>query len=48
MPKGTHVLTYEMYVTSSGQFEAGNATVQCMYAPEFTAHSKGEKIYVKQ
>ena len=47
LPKGTHVLTYEMYVTSSGRFEAGNATVQCMYAPEFTAHSKGEVITVK-
>lgn len=48
LPKGTHVLTYEMYVVSSGRFEAGNATVQCMYAPEFTAHSKGEKVYIKQ
>ena len=47
MPKGTHVFNYEVYVTSSGQFDAGNATVQCMYAPEFTAHSSGEKVIAK-
>lgn len=48
LPKGTHVLTYDLFVTSSGRLEAGNATVQCMYAPEFVAHSGGEKIVVKK
>ncbi|MGM0478010.1 MAG: alpha-2-macroglobulin family protein [Bacteroidota bacterium] len=48
LPKGTHVLNYDVFVTNSGQFEAGNATVQCMYAPEFVAHSGGEKVNVKR
>ncbi len=48
LPKGTHVLNYDVFVTHSGQFESGNATVQCMYAPEFTAHSGGEKVVVKR
>jgi uncharacterized protein YfaS (alpha-2-macroglobulin family) len=48
LPKGTHVLNYDVFVTSSGQFEAGNATVQCMYAAEFVAHSGGEKVSVKR
>jgi uncharacterized protein YfaS (alpha-2-macroglobulin family) len=46
LPKGTHVLNYEVFVTSSGQLEAGNATVQCMYAPEFVAHSGGGKVKI--
>jgi uncharacterized protein YfaS (alpha-2-macroglobulin family) len=48
LPKGTHVLNYDVFVTSSGQLEAGNATVQCMYAPEFVAHSGGEKVSVER
>ena len=48
LPKGTHVLNYDVFVTHSGQFEAGNATVQCMYAPEFVAHSGGEKVSVEK
>lgn len=47
-PKGTHVFNYDVFVTSSGQLEAGNATVQCMYAPEFVAHSGGKKVSVKR
>ncbi|MDX1651715.1 MAG: alpha-2-macroglobulin family protein [Brumimicrobium sp.] len=46
LPKGTHVFTYEVFVTNSGRFDSGNATVQCMYAPEFVAHSGGDVISV--
>ncbi|MEX1190914.1 MAG: alpha-2-macroglobulin family protein [Brumimicrobium sp.] len=48
LPKGTHVLNYEVFATNSGQFDSGNATVQCMYAPEFVAHSGGKKVRVKR
>jgi hypothetical protein len=39
--KGTYVLDYDLRVTHSGTFSAGIATLQCMYAPEFNAHSGG-------
>jgi len=46
--KGTYVLEYPSFVTHSGEFSAGIATVQCMYAPEMTAHSEGIRIKVKE
>lgn len=30
-----------------GLFSGGLATIQCMYAPEFTAHSSAEKVTVR-
>lgn len=47
MPKGTYVFEYPVYITHKGTFSAGTATVQCMYAPEFTSHSEGIKIEVE-
>ena len=45
--KGTYVFEYPLYVTHTGKFSVGIATIQCMYAPEFTSHSEGIKIIVK-
>ncbi|NCI47948.1 alpha-2-macroglobulin family protein [Sediminibacterium soli] len=45
--KGTYVFEYPMYISHSGVFSAGIATIQCMYAPEFTGHSEGMKIRVQ-
>lgn len=47
LPKGTHVITYDTYVTNSGSFNCGIATAQCQYAPQITAHSAGTVISVK-
>ena len=47
LPKGTHVITYDAYVTNSGYFNSGVATIQCQYAPQITAHSAGTTISVK-
>lgn len=47
MQKGTYVFEYPVYITHTGTFSAGIATVQCMYAPEFTSHSEGVKIVVE-
>lgn len=47
LPKGTHVITYDTYVTNSGNFNCGIATAQCQYAPQITAHSAGLVISVK-
>lgn len=46
LPKGTWVFEYPMYVTHEGAFSNGVATAQCMYAPEFNAHSEGINVRV--
>jgi len=47
LPKGHHVLTYEVYVTQSGTFVAGASSIQCQYAPQLTAHTNGSTINIK-
>lgn len=47
IPKGTHVFEYPMFVSHNGKFSAGIATVECMYAPEFRAHSEGLTLRVR-
>ncbi|SHF61596.1 alpha-2-macroglobulin family protein [Flavisolibacter ginsengisoli] len=44
--KGTYVFEYPLFVTHAGSFSNGITTIQCMYAPEFSAHSEGVKITV--
>ncbi|GAB4045673.1 alpha-2-macroglobulin family protein [Spirosoma litoris] len=44
---GTHVFEYDLRVAQTGDFSAGVATVQCFYAPEFSAHSTGGRVKVK-
>lgn len=46
--KGTHVITYDVYVTNPGLFSVGIATAQCQYAPQFTAHSAGKLVTVNE
>lgn len=45
--KGTYVFEYPLFVTHTGNFSNGITTIQCMYAPEFTAHSEGVRIVVE-
>jgi hypothetical protein len=45
--KGTYVFEYPMFVTHNGNFSNGITTIQCMYAPEFTAHSEGVRVTVR-
>ena len=45
--KGTYVIGYDVYVTNPGTFDVGIATLQCQYAPQFTAHSAGCSVAVK-
>lgn len=47
LPKGQWVFEYEMYINQAGTFQNGIATVQSMYAPEYTAHSNGVVIEVE-
>lgn len=37
-------MEYPVYITHTGKFSAGIATVQCMYAPEFAAYSENVKL----
>jgi Bacterial Alpha-2-macroglobulin MG10 domain/Alpha-2-macroglobulin family/MG2 domain len=48
MRKGTYVFEYPMFVTHTGNFSVGVATIQCMYAPEFSSHSEGIRIRVNE
>jgi uncharacterized protein YfaS (alpha-2-macroglobulin family) len=45
--KGTYVFEYPVFVTASGNFSNGIATIQCMYAPEFSSHSEGIRVKVR-
>ncbi|HJT75195.1 MAG TPA: alpha-2-macroglobulin family protein, partial [Chitinophaga sp.] len=47
LPKGTYVFEYPLFVTAPGNFSNGITSIQCMYAPEFSSHSKGVRIEVK-
>ena len=46
LQKGTHVMTYDVYVTAAGTFSAGIASIQCQYAPQIAAHSAGQRLTV--
>jgi hypothetical protein len=46
--KGTYVFDYPVYITHTGVFSTGNASIQCMYAPEFTANSGGMILRVEE
>lgn len=46
--KGTYVFEYPVYITNTGNFSVGIASIQCMYAPEFNSHSDGIRINVTE
>ncbi|MBL0912444.1 MAG: hypothetical protein IBJ09_08725 [Bacteroidia bacterium] len=46
IPRGTYVFSYYARVTHNGAFMGGMASAQCMYAPEFTAHSNGSRLTI--
>lgn len=45
--KGTYVFEYDVRANLAGDFSNGITTIQCMYAPEFTSHSKGIRLKIK-
>src|SRR6185436_7177642 len=46
LQKGTYVFEYPLRVSHSGDFSNGITEIQCMYAPEFAAHSEGIRVTV--
>lgn len=48
LPRGTYLFEYAVFVNRSGTYSNGITTLQCLYAPEFTSHTEGIRIIVKQ
>lgn len=42
--KGTYVLEYDIRVNNIGDFSNGITTIESMYAPEYTSHTKGIRV----
>ncbi|MGN0206688.1 MAG: alpha-2-macroglobulin family protein [Muribaculaceae bacterium] len=47
LDKGTHIISYDVVVTAPGKCNMGVASVQCQYAPQYTAHSSGSLVTIK-
>lgn len=47
LPKGTYVFEYPLRAVHSGDFSAGIANIECMYAPEFSSHSEGTRLIIR-
>lgn len=47
LPKGSYVFEYPLRVSHKGDFSNGITSIQCMYAPEFAAHSEGIRVKVE-
>lgn len=47
LPEGKVVMEYDVFATQTGDFTCGGTSVECMYAPEHRAQSKGERIEVR-
>lgn len=41
--KGNYVFEYTLRASLAGNFSSGITQIECMYAPEFKAHSQGER-----
>ena len=46
LPKGVYVFEYDLRVNNAGNFSNGITTIQSMYAPEFSSHSKGIRLII--
>lgn len=47
MSKGSHVIETEYYIDRTGLYETGTCTVQCAYAPEYSARSASITLEIK-
>ncbi len=45
--KGVYVIEYDVRVNNAGDFSNGIATIQSMYAPEFSGNSKSTRIHIE-
>jgi uncharacterized protein YfaS (alpha-2-macroglobulin family) len=45
---GTYVFEYDVRANNAGQFSNGITQLECMYAPEFSSHSEGVRVTIKE
>ena len=48
MNKGVYVFEYALRATIAGNFSNGITLIESMYAPEFKAHSNGERVNIEK
>ncbi len=48
LPKGKYVFEYALTATQSGNFTHGYSLIQSFYAPEFSSHSDGIRVEVRE
>lgn len=44
LPKGTTIISYDCHIDRAGDYSAGIASAQSLYAPAITAHSAGDMV----
>ena len=47
LPKGTYTIEQVFRIDRSGRYQAGIATIQCAYAPEFAGHTECSEMKVE-
>ncbi|QNK77587.1 alpha-2-macroglobulin [Winogradskyella sp. PAMC22761] len=47
LPKGIYIFEYDLRVNNAGDMSNGISTIENMYAPEFSSHSKGVRVLVE-
>ena len=47
LPRGTYVIEEDWLLSHGGTFQLAPATLQCLYAPEYQAHTAGGTIRVE-
>jgi len=47
LPRGTYVIEDEVLVERKGEYSTGIAKIQCLYAPEYSAHTDDKKLKVE-
>lgn len=47
LPEGTFVIEYGVYVSRAGEYASAPADIQCLYAPEYAAHTDGDCLIIK-
>src|SRR5690606_36490721 len=46
--KGTYVLEYTVRANNAENFSNGITTIESMYAPEFSGHTKGNRVNISE
>lgn len=48
LPKGTYVLEETSFIDRTGSYTTGLTTLRCLYAPEFSSHTKAERLEIRE